>query len=89
MTSYAPINQLPAPLAPQYPPLYPIVPIPIHNSSYQTGPAIPPTQLGSASSLVAANAGMSRTVFGGKKSRRNRRRVRKSTRRNRHTRFKH
>jgi hypothetical protein len=32
---------------------------------------------------------MSRTVFGGKKSRRNRRRVRKSTRRNRHTRFKH
>jgi len=81
-------NQLPAPLAAQYPPLFPVATIPFSNSTYETGGIAPPVNLSSASANVPANIGVTRTVFGGKRSRKaraNKIRSRKARRR-RHTR---
>lgn len=85
MTSFIPINQLPAPLAAQYPPLYPVPTIP--HSAVEPG-ANPPSNLSSASVLVAPNTGLTRTAFGGKSVKRHRKHKTSSrkSRRKRHTR---
>lgn len=70
-----PLNQLPAPLAYQYPPLFPIHTIPLTNSSF----TVPPYTLSSASSNVPANIGVTQPMFGGKRRyRKKSRKVRRS-----------
>lgn len=79
MTSYPPY---PSPAPANYPPLIPVDKIPPSNSSGETGVAVQPSHLSSASVLVAPNTGTT-MLYGGASRRRRRRSKKNRTRRNR------